>query len=205
MKLSGLASRQAKLVVQRDQLVEILNTLPLLDGHKDKLRQEAYSLLLSSSFASLNDRPRSRNAGPAGARWELDTLAKLSFKLGKHILSMHRDALGAIETAMQDNTRHPLDIVADLRMLISAIGRAEDNLNITTPATGSRKCHAQDVTDHAASVFERLTGRRATRTTDGMHKASGRWLSFLRSVFQVLNVKASAESQAKAMEKRRQK
>ena len=198
----------------RKSLEALLARLPLREDRRGTIAMEAECLYMEAGHVALSDLPRAKKAGAKAARRELDELAKLSFKLGRHILSMHHDSLEAIR-AQKGKARDPLLLVVELRELIDALASAEEAIP-QTPASGDlhAKRRARDVTLYAASLFERLTGKQVTRNTKlvrvnaHLHgpKESGEFHQFLADAFRLLGIDAKAAGQIKLLlEKGREK
>lgn len=201
----------------RASLENLLGRLPIRDDRRHLIAMEAEGLYFAAGMGSVNDLPRAKRTGANIARRELAKLAKLTYALGKHIKNMHRDALEAIE-AHKGNGRHPLDLKDELLELLRAIGRAENTIP-ETPATHKHSLHtkhqAGDVTKHAASVYEQLTGRQIKRNSKTVNinahqsatKEDGEFHQFLTEVFKLLRIDAKASGQIKLLlaEKGRQK
>lgn len=112
-----------------------------------------------------------------------------------HIAQMNQPAVSAI-----------FDEGGDLWGLESKLGEmleiAGHSLGqpVADPSSGARKLEAAQVTEVAGHVFEHVTTRRPTITTDPVtFEISGDWPKFLSAVFSALRVDASVEAQAKAL------
>ncbi len=181
----------------RSRLEGALARAPVREDQRHTIPDLAARIYLVASLASVNKLPRANQAGGTAARRELETLDKLSRKLGEHILSMRRDALGAIESEL-GQARHPLRVVDDLRELIAAVERAHDTIELT-PARRGRRADKQAsmTTKFVADVFERLTGKRAAPGYDAYSDSRSEFEQLLDDVFAALDIDANAERQAK--------
>lgn len=183
----------------RARLEAALASAPVAEDRRHSIPDEAALIYLAASFASINKLPRANEIGGTAARRELDMLVELSYKLRRHILSMHREALGAIESE-PGQARPPLLIVDDLRELIAVAARARDVIE-PTPTRRGRRPDKQAVatTKFVANVFERLTGRQAAPGYDAYDERRSAFESLLGDVFDALGIDANAERQAKLL------
>lgn len=122
----------------RARLEAALASAPVAEDRRHTIPDEAALIYLAAPFASINKLPRANEIGGTAARRELEIMVKLSYKLGRQLLSMHREALGAIESEL-GQARHPLLIVDALRELIAVAARARRyRADANTPGAAPR-------------------------------------------------------------------
>lgn len=192
------------------RIAAVLASLTLLpDQSADSIQDCAERLLIHSRLTSFNDLPRANAGTTKQAIAELDQFEKLSASLIDHVYQMHGPALTALR---KPRRRHPFVVASDLRVLVLAASVKMEELrsappskppgppskNKRVPRERQRKRQAADVTEAAAEVFERLTGKRATIHYNHRGRAAGPFFRFLDSLFRVLEIKADAEAQGRA-------
>lgn len=189
-------------------IANALAKLNVLPKYADALPREAHAIVVGSNLLSVNRLPRARNSQKVrGAEAEIETVARLAAKLGKHILGMHSDSLRALESAACKP--HPLALVDDLKATVIAAVHALDHAEFPAPKKGAPEdTWARPVSDRLCASFEALTGQRATVSTyPDTHpryaQAYGPFLDMVRECFAVLGIDASPESQARAAVRRR--
>ena len=116
---------------------------------------------------------------------ELAGLKKHAEKLLKAIVELHKPALAAAVL--------PDGLTMRLGVLIARI----DAINLDGRP---RKDQASKITEMTADAFYRLTGD-AAHTNTNVGKVYGPFFDLLTEVFNILKVKASAESQARGLRK----
>lgn len=99
---------------------------------------------------------------------------------------------------------YPTVLKKDLEGLAQEIHLALHELEDSEATKGRPKnVSAQEVTDTAARIYERVTGRSPTVTTNTAdYSIGGPWPLFLSDIFQALNLEASLEDRAKKARKR---
>jgi hypothetical protein len=176
-----------------------LRSLPVLQDRQATIKSEALMLELAFYLMSINELPRARRGGTRRAAKDVKKLAKLAAALGMHILSMRRESLAAYEA--QPGAPHPLALLDDLREIVEASDAAYAHVTSSGPAPrGAPKKHGvASLTESAAEVYARLTGKSPTIIIDPKHnKAGGPFLSFVRDLFDALGLADSTEAQARA-------
>lgn len=177
----------------RDQikaaLAAALEALPVLGERRYMIPREAERLYLIAGLARFKDLPRAKRVKDDAARAEIETLAKLSNKLGRHVQTMHRDSLAAIEAA-QGDAMHPLMLFDEIRKLRAAIDRAEVASG-DGPRGAPAKHQARETTLACAKAYESLTCKKATSSNSA-------FVEMVNNVFAIFGIDASAQGQAKA-------
>jgi hypothetical protein len=179
----------------------VLRRLPVLPGRESKVDSWAQRIAFVGSLASITELPRARRTGTKAALAEIDKLARAALRLRNEALSMHRDALAALE---RRNSRHPLRLASDMAALVNVCNAAAGDLKAAPPHPAPAqptKPSARAVTHQAAAAYEALTSKAATITVTFDGKATGPWLAMLTGVFAALGIEASPEAQARSMEK----
>jgi hypothetical protein len=116
----------------RASLETLLASLPVLEDRRGSIPVEAEHLYLAAAFGGVNDLPRAKQVGPKAAHRELKKLNKLSSALVQHILSMHEDALDAVDG-------FPFQMIDGLRALTKVAATAE-----LQPTSVGRNLHAKN-------------------------------------------------------------
>lgn len=141
--------------------------------------------------------PRNRPASQKASDDELRKLAALAEKLERHILSIRQPAVSALYA----EGAHVFELVRTLQETQENARHAFSALEIEgTPSGAPKKIEAAEVAFLASRVFEHISGRRATFTTDpGSGKVSGAWPDFLSAVFDALYINASVAAQVRTI------
>lgn len=141
--------------------------------------------------------PRNRPASQKASEGELRKLAALAEKLERHILSMRQPAVSALYT----EGAHVFELVRALQETQENARHAFSALEVEgTPSGAPKKIEAAEVAFIASRLFEHISGRRVTFTTDpGTGKVSGAWPDFLFAVFDALYIDASVAAQVRAI------
>jgi hypothetical protein len=194
----------AFLHVRLNRLKAALGTLTMPPERVADVPRFATSILLRAALASWRDLSRARNGGSGNVRKELQRVVERAVGLRDEILSLHRDTLAAIREEQGDcDDRDLLRVAEDLRKIAGATARAYEKFSSAADARvakGSRRHRAAAVTRIAAHSFEYLTGQSAAISVDPRtHKAGGVFLNLLQQIFDALEIRASAEAQARAL------
>lgn len=185
----------------RAEIMEVFKRLPAGELISDEeLRRLASGIFVPYFFAALERAPRFHEATPIKANAEIIEYGKLCHALGLHIGSMSKTAHDLIRNHNPRRAPDPLDLLDDLVHAIEAANAARLEIDAVDGPRGPKgKPLAREITVAATKAYERITGRRATRVAkDGI--AGGEYLDFLSHIFRILDVGASPEGQARAME-----
>lgn len=188
-------------MTRRDALRTALEKLPLLPGKEGEV--ESWVEFFDKVPFAGHDLVWARETSVKSAENELDKLVKLIRKLSVHIEGLHRTSLRAIETALHEageitpNAMHPVRLAEALPTLEGLYREAKLWIRETLP-DGYRpkgppgKNQAQLTSIAAKQAYISLTGEEPTYTTTANHpyKRGGRFLKFLREVFNALGIKA---------------
>jgi hypothetical protein len=223
---SALSSAQTAATTSKsaalEQFEEALGQLPVVPEQRRHIPSCARSLLLVSMLSRAKDTPYAQIGGTQKVRKVLDRTANLAGKLHNAIALMPGDALLLIREQIRQMlvdqplarnlTHEPLAIRDDLANFARTIDRVLQKLagaQQELPGPRRRKRRAEAVTEKAAGVYERLTGKDVTMIVDAGFdppRPRGPFLEFLTKVFKTLKVQASPYAQARAfMEKRRKR
>lgn len=158
---------------------------------------KARMLYTTSNMGRDEELPRNRPASQKASDDELRKLAALAEKLERHILSMRQPAVSALYA----EGAHVFELVRTLQETQENARHAFSALDIEgIPSGAPKKIEAAEVAFLASRIFEHISGRRATFTTDpGTGKVSGAWPDFLSSVYDALYIKASVAAQVRAI------
>lgn len=182
---------------RRSTLIQAIGRLP--NGcDLDAQEVEGKALLLFTT--SLNGRdqelPRNRPASLRASTEELRKLNSICEKLVEHINSMHQPSVSAFYSEAGNLFGFAEQAHQVSESAVYALGCVE----VDGSARGAgKKVEAAYVTELAASIFEDVTGKRPTFTSDTMTgQVSGVWRDFLGEFFRALNIKASVASQGRS-------
>lgn len=182
-------------------LYEALRSIPGADTLSDT-EVDGYARLLATAaeLGRGQEMPRFRGASHMATDRQLMRLHKLADNLAQHIEDLNGPALralGAEGSNAIDFLTRLRDFEENARCAYSegpAYSEAAD-ASLGRP----KKIEAAQVTETAAEIFERVSGRRPTFTTDpATSEVSGDWPRFLGRVFDALYIPASVASQVKA-------
>ncbi len=183
-------------------LTKVLHRLPMADAQRATIPGWALRLKAAHILGAISELPRSRLKGGNVARRELETVVKQAVALLRSLLAMHSEALRAFEKVEPRGALHPLLLDDTLADFARAAICARETITPSPTLKGRPKSeHARQVTIAARDAYERLTGKRAGRVTDpySMRPAHGPFITFLREIFEVFEIKDSADGQAHAI------
>lgn len=183
---------------RRTALIQAITELPNGELLSEQASEGQAILLYSTSqFGRDEELPRNRPASLKASETELRALASLCDKLALHIESMHRPAVGSFFGEGGDLFTFANQVREAKQIAEFAFGGIE----IGDSGRGAgKKIEAAQVTELSAHVFEHVTGKRPTFTTDPQSgQISGVWPDFLSAVFDALWIKASVASQVRAV------
>jgi hypothetical protein len=157
----------------------------------------ALMLLRASNAGRDEELPRNRPASQKASEDELRKLATLAERLERHILSMRQPAVSALYA----EGAHVFELVRALQATQEYARHAFSALEIEdTPSGAPKKIEAAEVAFLASLIFEHISERRATFTTDPLTgKVRGAWPDFLSAVFDALYIDASVAAQVRAV------
>lgn len=179
-------------------LIKAIRAIPGADAlTPDDVEAKARMLYGVSEGGRDEELPRNRPASQKASEDELRKLATLAERLERHILSMRQPAVSALYA----EGTFVFDLVRTLRQTQEHAGHAFSGLEVEGTSRGApQKIEAADVAFFASRLFEYISGRQATFTTDPLTgKISGAWPDFLSSVFDALRIGASVPSQVRAV------
>lgn len=187
-------------IERRYALLDAVQNLPNGNGLSEEGKEGKALLLFSTSKWGRNEEmPHNRPSTAQKSDKDLRKLMELCTKTVAHIDQMNRPAVGAYFA--EDTSRY-----GDLWTLRDALEKAAETAGHGLgceregPMRGPRKIEAAQVTETAGHIFEWVSGRAATFTTDPItNEVKGQWPSFLSAVFMALKIDASVESQVKAL------
>lgn len=182
---------------------KLINAIRLIPGSEaldyDEHEDEGYARMIYAvaEGGRNQERPNNRPASQKASEGELRKLAAHAEKLERHIQSMHRPAISALSA---EGVR-VFELVWLLQELQENARHAFSALEVAgTPSGAPKKIEAAEVAFLASRIFEHISGRRATFTTDPLTgKVSGAWPDFLSAVFDALYIDASVAAQVRAV------
>ncbi len=178
-------------------LIDALAALPGANSvGADDLDNLARLIEVVAALGKNEEQPSSRPATATASDKELVQLHSLCMKLANHIETMHEPAISALAAEGGDHR-----LLMDTLLLTAECTRHAYGATDAPESLSGRppKVAAAEVTKTAAHVFEKITERSATFTTDPVTSiVSGVWPDFLGKVFAALYINASVASQVKA-------
>ena len=187
--------KRAKTVME--ELVELMRTLKPSASDAD-LQGYAHALLLTDEFASIRNLPWCLEKGGLRAKKELQAISRQAAFLSKRLNNLPAEALRALEAVEIPGHLHPRMLWDELAILAKAAKRASERVPKTTSnRTRPANARAPQVRKLTKKIFKALTGKPARRATDPYNggRTSGPAFEFLRDVFSILRIKASADLQ----------
>lgn len=162
---------------------------------QDAVRTAAFRLYSAREQGRASDEPRNRPASIAQSEKQWQDLDRLAGELEQAIRNIKRPLHAAL---FREGANLP-EISANLAQLREYATQAYIDLSDTENARGRPQKHeAAAVTETARHIFETITQRPATFTTDpATGHVSGNWPDFLQAVFSALSVAASVASQVR--------
>lgn len=183
-------------------LADALRTIPgAADLSDDRIDGLAKMVVAVADGGREMEAARNLPASPKASDGELVKFHDLCEKLSDHIEAMHQPSTSALWT----EGFAVFDLLERLKSAQEAARCAYGATPGDDRATGRpRKIEASEVTDIVASIYEEISGRRPTFSTNPANGAvSGEWPDTLRSVFSALHISASVPAQVKAHREKR--
>lgn len=194
----------------RTALMDAVRRIPGGAGlSEENIEGKALFLLSASNSGRDEEQPCNRPASRSASERELIKLHDLARKLADRIDALRRPSVAALwANDIRGEAQSIFGLATQLRELSDTARCAYGEVEASEPHRRARtKIEAAEVAGTAAFVFEHISGRRATFTTDPNTSAvSGEWPDFLGAVYVALRIPASVESQMRALrEKTRSK
>lgn len=143
----------------------------------------------------IEEMPRNRGLSATGSEAELRKFHNNCKKLADEIETLRQPSI----SALFNEGLLVFDLCEKLRQAQELTRHAFSALEAGTNGGRPRKIQATCVTDVCAQIFEEVSGKRPTFTTDtGDSTISGAWPEFLGAVFDALKIDASVASQVRA-------
>jgi hypothetical protein len=183
-------------------LMDALRTIPgaaLLS--EERIRGLAEMVEAIADGGREMEAPRNLSASPKASDGELVKFHDLCEKLAAHIGAMHQPSTSALWA----EGISAFDLLERLKSAMEAARHAFGSKPGDDRAQGRpQKIEASEVTDIVASIYEEISGRRPTFSTNPANGAvSGAWPDALQSVFAALYISASVPAQVKAHREKR--
>lgn len=179
----------------------LMNALRAIPGapqlSDERIRGLADILESVSGGGRDEEQPRNRAASPNATDKEIRKLHDLCEKLAVHIESLRQPAV----TALFNEGLLIFQLLADVKEA-QEIARYSFGCEIANDESLGRpkKIQAAGVTEMAGHIYEKISGRRPTFTTDPETGAiSGQWPHVLGLIFRALYIDASVASQVRAL------
>jgi hypothetical protein len=205
--ISRTFQEEALRVALDGQVLGMLVESPNLKISAAEVKNAARQLADAANHAELADIPAAKRAGTKKAMRELEELSDLCWRLLKRIVTLHGDALHAMNDPLRGDNEDPIVAVG---RLFEAAMMGTNRLRAAPwedpPRDNKRRERPKAVTRCAAEVYERLTGNPATvvsmgkksKGAIGEQKIGGAFVRFLAAVFQCVGIPAAkAPAQAK--------
>lgn len=179
-------------------LIRAIRAIPGAEAlTEDDVEGKARMLYAVSEGGRDEEMPRNRPASQKASEDELRKLAALAERLERHILSMRQPAVSALYA----EGAHVFELVRALQETQENARHAFSGLEVGgTPSGAPKKIEAAEVAFLASRLFEHISGRRATFTTDPLTgKVRGAWPDFMSAVFDALYIDASVAAQVRAV------
>lgn len=205
------------------RVAAVLSRLPARPEIDAQAIEEIAGVIVSAyAIGAASEAPYLRSGGSAKAQKDLKQLLRKLVETHNLINSMPTEAHDALHAEIElaqlhrdenraagrfrriDEVRPAHLLATEVHGFALAVSRAIERVadGPQAPAMGAaKKSTAFLVADQGLWAFEEITGTRATITVDSMksgNPASGNWISFLADLFDALQIKASAQSQARA-------
>ena len=157
----------------------------------------AWQIFAASEFGRSDEHTSNRPASRDASEKELRAFHDLCGKLADHIEGMRNPAIAALsqEGLIARDLMRTLQAAQETARC--AFGMIED---APSPRGRPPELEAAEVTQMTAVYYRQFTGRVPTFATDPQsNEVSGAWIDTLRAVFEALGIRASVQSQAKAL------
>lgn len=150
--------------------------------------------LVMFTGAKVQDRNEGRKRGKNKSLIELRKLAKLTDDLGAHMSELGTEASFALKDRLtREGVARIVEALGTLHDASASAHAAISDARYTPAPQTPKKTARLFVAGQARSIFENLTGKRATISTrDG--KAYGPFLEFLSKLFTILQIDGSPEA-----------
>lgn len=182
-------------------LIDALRALPLGDElNAEKLSGHARLLWAVAEGGRDQQLPRNIPASAKQTEKELGKIIELSLKLADQIEALHQPSVDALYS----EGAHVFEHVETLRTISEYAQHAFPGDHFAGGGKGApQKVEAYEVAVMASSVFEHITGNKATFTSDPhTGEVYGQWPEFLAKVYGALRISASVSSQVRAVSKK---
>jgi hypothetical protein len=179
-----------------EKLVDAFRKIPNGENLKnDRIYGMAKLVASIVEDGQIEEMPRNRAASMAGSEAELRKFHDNCEKLADQIETLRQPSI----SALFDEGLFVFDLYEKLRQAQELTKHAFGGLEANTKGGRPKKIGAASVTDICAKLFEDVSGKRPTYTTDTSDSTiSGVWPEFLKSVFEALYIEASVASQVRA-------
>lgn len=172
-------------------------------GHslsEEDVEGKALLIYSTSCFGRDEELARNRDASFKASEAQLRKLNDLCENLRLHIHKMNRQAVNGLY--LEGCAIFTLE--KELAATQEAAHQAFSELTAPERVAGAHsKIEAEQVGLQAGLIYEHVSGRRATYTSDPQtSEVRGPWVEFLDAVFSALGIDASAKAQAKALSRK---
>lgn len=188
---NGFPIDTPKLLMEALRKIPGSNELP-----DDRIRDLALMVEAIANGGRDEELPRNRPASVSASEVEIRKFQDLCGKLVNHIESMRKPSVSALST----EGYIIFDLARELRKAQEIARHAYSGIEGETAGGRPKKFEAAAVTEICASIFEQVSGKRPTFTTDhGTGAVSGAWPDVLQAVFKALYIDASVASQVRPL------
>ncbi|MGK0225112.1 MAG: hypothetical protein ACI9ON_004372 [Limisphaerales bacterium] len=162
----------------------------------DKIHRMAKIIGVIAEGGEIEELPRNRTASVDGSEGELRKFQYYCKRLADQIETLRRPSV----LALSDEGVAVFDLYENLRQAEETAQYASGRLETSSKGGRPKKIQAASVTSICAKLFEEISGRHPTFTTDPHTSLiSGDWPAFLETVFEALYIDASVASQVRAI------
>jgi hypothetical protein len=197
-----------------NKIFSVLKSIPILKVGVTEAHCRARANILNGVvvMAHMNyQRPEVQQVGAKRTQAELKRISDLAEKIAKAMNAAHRETNALIQAALP-NGKTLSQYKRDMNEVFKVLHQADvDAAELTAKGKKQSDRFAIEITRAAAKAFTALTGRKATQAvkavpvgdSDTKHTSYGPFLDFLKELFEVLGVKASAEYHARLLRRNR--
>lgn len=188
-------------IKMRADLMQAVASIPL--GERltaEDVEGKALLIFSTAHFGRDAELPRNRLASRTTTDREIEKIKELCGRLAGHIETIHRPAV----SALMNQGLMIFSLLDQLRMAEEIAGHAFGYSDALDESTGRpRKIEAAEVTECTGEIFEFISGKRPTFTTDPLTgEVHGIWPNVLKDVFKALWIEASVAAQVRALSKK---
>ena len=180
------------------ELIAGVGALPGADAHDaSAIEAIARAIWDGAQWAKVDAANRNRPASQSATDAEFRKLHDLCEKAADHLEKIHEPAV----SALWREGLSAMEMAGQLRAMMEVTRHAFGSAEGRDVKGRQKDIEARGVAMAAGSAYRAITGKRPTIVVnpDSSKEASGPWIDFVRCIFDVLAIAASAPSQARAV------